>query len=74
VIACDMVIKAVGQAPRSQFATDAGLTLEGDRIRSDKPHVFVGGDCMSGGAEIVNAAAEGKQAAREIDDFLKANS
>jgi glutamate synthase (NADPH/NADH) small chain len=71
VVACDMVIKAVGQAPRSQFATDAGLILEGDRLRSENPHVFVGGDCMSGGAEIVNAAAEGKQAAREIDEFLK---
>jgi glutamate synthase (NADPH/NADH) small chain len=71
VIACDMVIKAVGQTPRSQFAMDAGLKLEGDRLGSEKPHVFVGGDCMSGGAEIVNAAAEGTQAAKEIDEFLK---
>lgn len=70
VIPCDMVIKAVGQAPRSEFAKNAGLVLEGDRLRSEKPHVFVGGDCMSGGAEIVNAAADGKKAAREIDEFL----
>jgi len=74
VIPCDMVIKAVGQAPRSEFARAAGLVLEGDRVRSEKPHVFVGGDCMSGGAEIVNAAADGKKAARDIDRFLMANS
>ena len=73
VIPCDMVIKAVGQAPRSEFAKNAGLVLEGDRLRSEKPHVFVGGDCMSGGAEIVNAAADGKKAAREINEFLRAN-
>jgi glutamate synthase (NADPH/NADH) small chain len=73
VIPCDMVIKAVGQAPRSEFAKNAGLVLEGDRLRSEKPHVFVGGDCMSGGAEIVNAAADGKKAAREISEFLRAN-
>ncbi len=74
VIPCDMVIKAIGQAPRSEFAKEAGLILEGDRVQSEKPHVFVGGDCMSGGAEIVNAAADGKKAARDIDRFLTANS
>jgi glutamate synthase (NADPH/NADH) small chain len=74
VIPCDMVIKAVGQAPRSEFARAAGLVLEGDRVRSEKPHIFVGGDCMSGGAEIVNAAADGKQAARAIDQFLRGDS
>ncbi len=71
VIECDMVIKAVGQAPRAEFARAAGLVLDGDRLQSEQPHVFIGGDCLSGGAEIVNAAAEGKQAARAIDEFLR---
>jgi len=71
VIECDMVIKAVGQAPRAEFARAAGLVLDGDRMQSEQPHVFIGGDCLSGGAEIVNAAAEGKQAARAINEFLR---
>jgi dihydropyrimidine dehydrogenase (NAD+) subunit PreT len=70
VIECDMVLKAVGQLPREDFARAAGLVLEGSRLRSTKPHVFVGGDAANGGAEIVNAAAEGKQAAAGIAAYL----
>ena len=58
VIACDMVIKALGQATRADLAIPK------------HPKVFVGGDCANGGAEIVNAAAEGKQAARQIHELL----
>lgn len=70
VIDCDMVLKAIGQLPREEFAVAAGLILEGGRIRSTKPKVFVGGDAANGGAEIVNAAAEGKKAAADIHAFL----
>jgi glutamate synthase (NADPH/NADH) small chain len=31
------------------------------------PKVFAGGDCVSGGKEVVNAVAEGKRAALAID-------
>jgi len=55
VIACDMVITALGQVPRDEF-----------EIPTDHPKVFVGGDFANGGAEIVNAAAEGVQAAAAI--------
>jgi glutamate synthase (NADPH/NADH) small chain len=54
VLACDMVITALGQAARDEFLPRA------------HPKVFVGGDYANGGAEIVNAAAEGKQAAAAI--------
>jgi dihydropyrimidine dehydrogenase (NAD+) subunit PreT len=57
-IACDMVIKALGQATRTDLAIPK------------HPKVFVGGDCANGGAEIVNAAAEGKQAAGQIHALL----
>ncbi|CAN5181483.1 NAD(P)-dependent oxidoreductase [soil metagenome] len=70
VIECDMVLKAVGQLPRAEFAAAAGLTLEGSKLRSTKLKVFVGGDAANGGAEIVNAAAEGKKAAADIHAFL----
>jgi dihydropyrimidine dehydrogenase (NAD+) subunit PreT len=61
VIPCDMVITALGQAARGEFAVPA-----------NNPKVFAGGDYASGGAEIVNAAAEGVRAAAAIHRFLTA--
>jgi glutamate synthase (NADPH/NADH) small chain len=59
-IACDMVIKALGQTPRGDFGI-----AEGD------PRLFVAGDCANGGKEIVNAAAEGVAAAAKIHELLE---
>ena len=72
VIPCDMLLKATGQLPRDEFARSAGLTVSGGKMTSSKPNVFVGGDAASGGAEIVNAAAEGKSAAARIHALLSA--
>lgn len=60
VVPCDMVIKALGQTMRSDFAVPDG-----------HPRVFRGGDCANGGAEIVDAAAEGTRAAAHIHRFLE---
>jgi dihydropyrimidine dehydrogenase (NAD+) subunit PreT len=57
-IPCDMVIVAIGQGAPA-------LTWP-----KDHPKVFVGGDCANGGAEIVNAAAEGVTAAKRIHETL----
>ena len=70
MIECDMVIKALGQLPRSDFAAAAGLRVAEGRIVSTKSNVVVCGDCANGGAEIVNAAAEGKSAAAAIHAML----
>jgi glutamate synthase (NADPH/NADH) small chain len=59
MIPCDMVITAIGQGERGEIA-----------IPRDHPNVFVGGDCANGGAEIVNAAAEGVEAAKRIHETL----
>ncbi|HUR91728.1 MAG TPA: NAD(P)-dependent oxidoreductase [Gemmatimonadaceae bacterium] len=72
VLRCDMLLKATGQLPREEFARDAGLTIIGGKLTSTKPNVFVGGDAASGGAEIVNAAAEGKAGAARIHALLSA--
>ncbi|HXM37055.1 MAG TPA: NAD(P)-dependent oxidoreductase [Gemmatimonadales bacterium] len=58
-IACEMVIIAIGQGERAEVA-----------VPRDNPKVFVGGDCANGGAEIVNAAAEGIAAAKQIHEML----
>lgn len=59
VIPCDMIITALGQDPAPGFDIP------------DDPKVFFGGDFANGGAEIVNAAAEGMAAARKIDKQLR---
>ncbi len=59
VIPGDMVIKALGQGTRAEFA-----------VPKDHPKVFVGGDYANGGAEIVNAAAEGIAMAKQIHEQL----
>jgi len=59
VIRCDMVITAIGQGTRDEL-----------RLPIGHPKVFVGGDCANGGAEIVNAAADGVVAAAKIHAML----
>ena len=59
VIACDMVITALGQE-----------ALGGFTLPTDNAKVFSGGDFANGGAEIVNAAADGVQAAKRIHESL----
>jgi hypothetical protein len=63
VISCDMVITALGQEALGAFA-----------IPADHPKVFAGGDFANGGAEIVNAAAEGVLAAMKIHESLSHGS
>ena len=70
VIECDMVLEALGQEAREEFARAAGLRLDGTKMSADRPKVFVGGDCASGGGEVVEAAAEGKWAALRIHALL----
>jgi glutamate synthase (NADPH/NADH) small chain len=75
----DAVVVAVGQAGSQDVL--AGLPedvkVAGDRIvvapetgATSRAGVYAGGDCANGGAEVVNAAAEGLHAARAIDAYL----
>jgi dihydropyrimidine dehydrogenase (NAD+) subunit PreT len=78
-IGCDAVILALGQAgPRETLpGLPADIAFDGNRIAvspesgaTNRPGWFAGGDCANGGKEVVNAAAEGKRAARAIDRYL----
>jgi dihydropyrimidine dehydrogenase (NAD+) subunit PreT len=79
VIACDLVIKAVGQSKRTEMLSQVpGLQLDksgrvvvNEQGQSSNPKFFAGGDCINGGKEIVNAAADGVRAAAHIDAFLR---
>jgi dihydropyrimidine dehydrogenase (NAD+) subunit PreT len=70
VIECDVVFRALGQTPRDELAKAFGLRVDGMKIVSDNPKVLVGGDAGNGGAEIVNAAAEGVAAAKRIHKVI----
>jgi dihydropyrimidine dehydrogenase (NAD+) subunit PreT len=71
VIECDTLLRALGQSARRDLAETLGLRVDDGSFVSDDPKVFVGGDCGNGGAEIVNAAAEGVEAARRIHALLQ---
>jgi glutamate synthase (NADPH/NADH) small chain len=77
-IPCDMVVKALGQLPLTEFLqTLEGIVVESGRLiinpetgQTGTPGVFAGGDCTSKGAEIVDAVQEGKVAARGIHEYV----
>jgi glutamate synthase (NADPH/NADH) small chain len=84
VVACDSVIRAIGQ---NKFAGlldafgvlhDGGVARVDDGMRTNVSHVFAAGDVMfragAGDAMVVEAAERGKTAARSIDAFLGAAS
>jgi dihydropyrimidine dehydrogenase (NAD+) subunit PreT len=75
---CDMVIKALGQQPlHDLLGAIEGFEISGGKIVVDPasgatsvPGLFAGGDCVSKGAEVVDAVEQGKIAARGISDLL----
>jgi glutamate synthase (NADPH/NADH) small chain len=77
-IPVDMVIKSVGQNIETRFLSSIpNLKIDDDRIwvnpetlQTSNPKFFAGGDCINGGKEVVNAAADGKRAAHGIDTFI----
>jgi len=79
VLDCELVIKATGQMKQtSMIANIQGLTMdETGRVsinqssgQTSNPKYFAGGDAVNGGAEVVNAAAEGKIAGKGIHAYL----
>jgi dihydropyrimidine dehydrogenase (NAD+) subunit PreT len=76
----DMVVRAVGQQPVTDFLRGVkGLELNkngtvkiNDRYQTAHPKYFAAGDCTNGGKEVVDAVAEGMAAARGLDAWLGA--
>jgi glutamate synthase (NADPH/NADH) small chain len=79
VLPADAVVLAIGQSKLEALCGAVeGLRLDRGRVVVDpatgqtgNPRYFAGGDCANGGKEVVNAAAEGKRAARGIDRWLR---
>ncbi|MDG5491801.1 NAD(P)-dependent oxidoreductase [Psychroserpens sp. SPM9] len=79
IVRCDMVIKATGQAKQGHlYRLIDGLELDSktrikinDEFQTSNPKYFAGGDAVNGGAEVVNAAYDGKMAAQGIHNWLQ---
>ncbi len=75
----DLVLVAIGQSKLGAMLSSlGGIVVESGKIVTDETGKtgrkgwFAGGDAKNGGKEVVNAAAEGKAAARAIDAYLGA--
>jgi glutamate synthase (NADPH/NADH) small chain len=75
---CDMVIRATGQLKQTEFLSQIkdlhldkkGRIVVNEKLQTSNPKYFAGGDVINGGKEVVNAAADGKAAAKEIHKVL----
>jgi len=74
---CDMVITAVGQVPSLEAADGkvernplGGVKVDELTGATAMPGIFAGGDCVSGGATVIEAVAAGQRAAIAIDRML----
>lgn len=77
-LAAELVVVAIGQAKLGELLSGLdGVRVERGRVVVDAEGFtgrrgwYAGGDCANGGKEVVNAAAEGKAAARAIDRHLR---
>jgi dihydropyrimidine dehydrogenase (NAD+) subunit PreT len=77
-VACDTVIPAIGQAKLigllEQVSNiklrNGSVVIDSATGRTSNPKYFAGGECVSGGREVVDAVAEGKRAALGIVEAL----
>src|SRR6202453_2610513 len=84
VLEADLIVLSMGQATHTDFLSGrkseaAKIQLERGRILIDRatgqtsyPKFFAGGDCTTGGREVVDAVADGKRAGIGIAAWLEA--
>jgi glutamate synthase (NADPH/NADH) small chain len=72
---CDLVALAIGQSklralaqqfPGVQLDARGCVVADATTGATGNPKVFSGGDCVNGGKEVVNAVADGRNAARHL--------
>jgi glutamate synthase (NADPH/NADH) small chain len=76
-IPADLVVLAVGQSKLGSLLADLdGIEIEWGRVVTDDQGAtgragwYAGGDCRNGGKEVVNAVAEGRDAAEAMHVYL----
>ena len=79
IVEADTVVKAIGQRPWTErleawnVAHDRGW-IETKRRRTSRSRVYAGGDCVNGGATVVEAVRDGRSAGRRIHESLVGES
>jgi formate dehydrogenase beta subunit len=80
IIPCDTVILAIGQASDLSFLKPADgiettrqgtVKIDPATLMTTAPGIFAAGDIAFGPRLIINAVADGKKAAEEIDKFIR---
>jgi len=77
-VPCDAVIPAIGQSKLTGLLQQVAniklnhgaVVIDSSSGRTSNPKYFAGGDCVSGGREVVDAVADGKRAAQGIVEAL----
>ena len=77
-LACDIVITSIGQTwlvdllsrCRGVELNDGLVVIDRETGQTANPKYFAGGDCVNGGREVVDAAADGKRAGLGIAKWL----
>jgi glutamate synthase (NADPH/NADH) small chain len=78
---CELVLLALGfTGPETTLSTQLGLDLDqrsnykAKKYQTNVPHIFTAGDMRRGQSLIVWAISEGREAAKQIDNYLKSKS
>jgi len=77
VLPADLVLLAIGQSKLAHLVeglegieTKWGRVIVDEAGATGRAGYYAGGDCINGGKEVVNAAADGKRAAHAIHDYV----
>jgi glutamate synthase (NADPH) small chain len=76
IFPCELALLAIGfSGPEAGLAKAFGLTLSGvlrcdSKYMTSEPGIFAAGDCRRGQSIVVWAIAEGREAARHVDEYL----
>jgi len=80
VVPCDIIIGAIGQEIDFEVFEKAGVSVLWNKLNTDASMrvigmdgVFAGGDSVTGPSSAINAIAQGKVAAANIDNYLGYN-
>ncbi len=80
IIPCDAVIPAIGQRTDAPWAAQEAdlvwgarqtLAVAAESMQTSMPHVFAGGDVVSGPATVIEAIAAGHRAAEAMHRYLQ---
>ena len=80
ILDCDIVVGAIGQEIESEVFEKAGVSVLWKKLNTDETMavdgmegVFAGGDSITGPSTVINAIAQGRVAAANIDTYLGYN-